>query len=431
MISTPSRLRFTHIGGCLARLGSRLVAEQSTGTAGAGPGPIGLRGALAHWHGEIIEGRSVGNLELFYDLVFVVLIARISHTLVEHLTLRGVAEFAILFALIMAAWQNGSMFHDLHARDDGRGRNIIFAEMTVLVVMSTFIGHAYGEDGRAFAWVYAGLFTLIAVQWWRVRLLDEERYRQLTGQYLAGMIAMIGLMVLSANVGADLRFWIWLGVALLYSLGAAGQVLMNRNFDEIGFHVTHAFTERMGLFVIIVLGETVAGVANGLLEADPRTLMTFVVGALTLQVAFGFWWTYFDTTRSLPPRRTVRSTPMWILLHLPLTGGIAAAGAGMVGLVGHATAEHPPVAAARLLGGAGALVLLATALIGLTLDDPRLAVIRRPATATLAGGAAAFVVVGLIPMAPWLTALLLGLIGLVCWFGLFALVATRAEWEQA
>ena len=127
----------------------------------------------------------------------------------------------------------------------------------------------------------------------------------------------------------------------------------------------------------------------------------------------------------------VRSTPMWILLHLPLTGGIAAAGAGMVGLVGHATAEHPPVAAARLLGGAGALVLLATALIGLTLDDPRLAVIRRPATATLAGGAAAFVVVGLIPMAPWLTALLLGLIGLVCWFGLFALVATRAEWEQA
>jgi low temperature requirement protein LtrA len=35
-------------------------------------------------HGEVIEDRSVSFLELFYDLVYVIVIARAAHTLAEH-----------------------------------------------------------------------------------------------------------------------------------------------------------------------------------------------------------------------------------------------------------------------------------------------------------------------------------------------------------
>ena len=42
-------------------------------------------------HGDVIEDRSVSFLELFYDLVSVVVIARAAHTLAEHVLWRGVA----------------------------------------------------------------------------------------------------------------------------------------------------------------------------------------------------------------------------------------------------------------------------------------------------------------------------------------------------
>ena len=51
-------------------------------------------------HGEVIEDRSVSFLELFYDLVYVVVIARAAHTLAEHVSWRGAADFAVVFGLI-------------------------------------------------------------------------------------------------------------------------------------------------------------------------------------------------------------------------------------------------------------------------------------------------------------------------------------------
>jgi low temperature requirement protein LtrA len=51
-------------------------------------------------HGEIIEDRTVSFLELFYDLVYVVVIGRAAHHLAEHVSWRGVGEFAVIFGLI-------------------------------------------------------------------------------------------------------------------------------------------------------------------------------------------------------------------------------------------------------------------------------------------------------------------------------------------
>ncbi len=37
-------------------------------------------------HGDVIKDRSVSFLELFYDLVYVVVVARAAHTLAEHVS---------------------------------------------------------------------------------------------------------------------------------------------------------------------------------------------------------------------------------------------------------------------------------------------------------------------------------------------------------
>ncbi len=73
-------------------------------------------------HGEVLEDRAVSFLELFYDLVFVVLIAQIAHTLAGDVSWAGFGRFAVVFSLIWVAWVNGSFYHELHGRDDGRSR---------------------------------------------------------------------------------------------------------------------------------------------------------------------------------------------------------------------------------------------------------------------------------------------------------------------
>jgi low temperature requirement protein LtrA len=51
-------------------------------------------------HGAIDPDRIVGPLELFYDLVVVVLVGQAAHHLAGHLTWEGVGDFAALFGLV-------------------------------------------------------------------------------------------------------------------------------------------------------------------------------------------------------------------------------------------------------------------------------------------------------------------------------------------
>ncbi|MGB7859927.1 MAG: low temperature requirement protein A [Acidimicrobiia bacterium] len=48
--------------------------------------------------GDVIEDRTVSFLELFCDLVYVVVNSRAAHTLAEQITWRSFAEFVVLFA---------------------------------------------------------------------------------------------------------------------------------------------------------------------------------------------------------------------------------------------------------------------------------------------------------------------------------------------
>jgi low temperature requirement protein LtrA len=70
-------------------------------------------------HGQSLRDRSVTNLELLYDLVYVAVIGQAAHHLAEDVSGRSIAEFAIIFAMVWIAWTNGSLYVELHGRQDG------------------------------------------------------------------------------------------------------------------------------------------------------------------------------------------------------------------------------------------------------------------------------------------------------------------------
>src|SRR5215510_6119928 len=131
-------------------------------------------------HTVTIPPSTVGRLP--YDLVYVVVIARAAHHLAEHVSVRGVPELAVVFALIWIAWINGSLYLELHGRQDGRTRSIVFLQMGILVLLAVFTADAAGGSGRGFALVYATYQVVQTGLWYSVWLQDRRDHPEFLAQ---------------------------------------------------------------------------------------------------------------------------------------------------------------------------------------------------------------------------------------------------------
>ncbi|WP_078662700.1 low temperature requirement protein A [Streptomyces bicolor] len=392
------------------------ASESRPGPAEAVPLGIGTRRWLfrpPRRHGEVDTARSVSFLELFYDLVYVVLIGQAAHTLAEDLSWRGTATFAVVFGLIWIAWINGTLFYELHGREDGHTRSLIFVQMLLLSLMAVYVGHADGDDGRTLAALYALLLALLSYQWYSVYRLDLPELRRTPRRYLIVMVAGIFLIAASVALSVDARLAVWAVFVVAWCSVECVVLIFWRRRPSYDV-VTDSMVERFGLFIIIVLGEVVIGVVNGLADTERSALVT-ATGLLGLAVGFGFWWNYADLVSRRLPRETGHSLATWIFVHLPLTMAVAAAGAGMVGLVEHAADHRTPAAVSWLMGGSVAVMLITTVVLLPTLADYDRYPAYKSVQALLVMAAVVALLAGWFRPAPWLLALILLLLLFATW----------------
>ncbi|WP_329563941.1 low temperature requirement protein A [Kitasatospora sp. NBC_01266] len=378
-------------------------------------------------HGEQPNERAVGPLELFYDLVAVVLVAQAAHHLAGKLTWRGLGEYAAVFGLVWIAWLNGSLHHELHGREDARARITFLLQILVLVPLGAFIPLAGGARGAAFAVTAGILFAILAVLWLLASRGDRPEYHSASSVFVAGTACCAAILAASALLPAAARVWTWGLLDLGYLIGFGAVVLGATPGATVTLNVTDALIERLGLLIIIVLGETVTGVVTGL-AAEPVSVLTVAVALIAVVVGFGAWWTYFDFAGHREPRQTPATTVQWLLAHLPLTAAVAAMGAAMVSLVEHAHASRTAPATSWVLCGGAAVVLVSTMLVAASLEawrgQPEL---YRPLSRTCATAAVACLALAALHPAP----LVLGL-ALVALFGIpWCLAVTyRLRYEE-
>jgi low temperature requirement protein LtrA len=410
----------------------QVINVQSISSGGAeGAGPLrsepGAVRRFRGWfwrppraHGQIEAERRVSFLELFYDLVYVVVIAQAARSLAGGVTLRGYLEFLVVFGVVWIAWVNGTLYYELHGREDGRTRTFVFVQMALLALLAVFTAGAAGDAGTAFAVVYIAFLAVMTWLWYTVRRQDAPEYMAGTARYLAVMVVSIAVFALSALLPADARIVVW----GLFSVGwivftlafgwASRRALVN------GIVPTDSMVERFDLLVIIVLGEVVTGVVNGLSAAD-KDVATLATGFGALLVGFGLWWIFFDVGGRRLPRLDGLAVNAWMGAHLPIAAAIVGAGAAMVGLIQHAHDPQAPAATSWLLGGSVALLLVALGLMTRTLADyERHAVIYRPLAFVMGAAAGVALLVGWWRPVAWLLALLLAAILAAVW--LFAVV---------
>jgi low temperature requirement protein LtrA len=89
----------------------------------------------------------------------------------------------------------------------------------------------------------------------------------------------------------------------------------------------------MGLFVIIVLGESILGVVVGLAGHEWDIYSSLSVG-LGLSIPFSPWWIYFDNIGGSAIRAATEKGKrgiyyIWLYVHFPLVVGLTAIGIGI------------------------------------------------------------------------------------------------------
>jgi low temperature requirement protein LtrA len=381
-------------------------------------------------HGDVVHDRRVSYLELLYDLVYVAVISQAATRLATDVSAPRFLEFAVVFGLIWIAWVNGTLYLELHGREDGRTRSFVFLQMGILALLAVFTGTAAGEGGAPFAVTYVAFLLVLVWLWNSVRRQDEPEVARVTKQYAVGLLVSAAIILASAFLPQDLRLVVWATFIVLWVSAMLLLSFRSRSFT-IGLTPTHAMVERFGLFTIIVLGEVVFGVVDGLSHVE-RDAITVGTGILALGIGLGFWWIYFDIVGGRLPRNEGRAIGTWILIHLPITLAIAAAGASMVSLIEHAHEPIAPDATVWLLAGSVAAVLVAQVINAWALADMQLvAVVYRPLAIAMCVAAVVALAMALLRPAPWLLVLALGALLSVLWiFAVVKFIRARA-WPPA
>jgi low temperature requirement protein LtrA len=262
-------------------------------------------------------------LELFFDLVFVVAIAQLADGLAEDPSVRGFLIFAGLFVAVWWAWVGYTFYADRFDTDDPPHRVLMIAGMFVVAVLASVIPDAFHGETASFALAYAGVRGIVVLlnarAWWHL-----PAARPLLNVYIPAFTASIVIFVVSAAVEPPYRYWLW-ALALAIDLGTP--LLSASRIRLVPIHTSH-IPERVGLFTIIVFGESVLAVVVGTSTVSWGA-ESAATAALGFAVAGALWWIYFDYVDTSIVGRTILAGQVYLYSHLPLLVGLTALGAGI------------------------------------------------------------------------------------------------------
>ncbi|MFN6566001.1 low temperature requirement protein A [Dendronalium sp. ChiSLP03b] len=274
------------------------------------------------------EERHATWLELFYDLVFVVAVSQLAHNLAGDISLSGWFGFVVLFIPIWWSWIGTTLYANRFDSDDTIRRLLVGLHMLTAAAMAINVHHGLGESSPGFAVSYALGRAVLVVEYIRAGI-HIPTARPLTSRYATGFAIAASFWLISAFIPVPWRFVLW-GLGIIIDFATP---LISRKF-QIGLlpHASH-LPERFGLFTMIVLGEAIIAVVNGVSEQkwDVLTVTSAVFGLI---IAFSLWWVYFDNLGGTPIQQArthgrVGLVNLWLYTHLPLVIGIAAAGVGV------------------------------------------------------------------------------------------------------
>lgn len=301
----------------------------------------------------------VGFVELFFDLVFVFAVTQISHSLLHHLTWLGALEAAMMTAAVWWAWIYTGWVTNWLDPERIPVRIALFVLMGLGLLMSTSVPEAFAERGLLFASAFLATSVFrSAFMLWASRkdaVLPRNFQRILIWQLLSGVFWIAGGLM-----QGETRIGLWLAaLAIDYAGPAAGYrvpglgVADTADWNVEGGHMA----ERVGLFVIICLGESLL-ITGATFAATPWTAEVILAAAVAFLGALAMWWIYFSAAHDAASEVISHATDSGALARLAYTycpilivAGIIVTAVGDELSLVHPSGHVGPATAAVLIGG--------------------------------------------------------------------------------
>ncbi len=308
------------------------------------------------------EPRHATWLELFYDLVFVVAVSQLAHNLSKDVSLTGFFGFVMLFLPVWWTWIGTTFYANRFDSDDIGRRLLMGVQMLAVAALAVNVHHGLDSSSVGFALSYAAARAVLVMEYlwagWHI-----PTARGLTTRYASGFAIAATLWLISAFVPIPFRFILW-ALGLLVDFATP---LSAKQFQlQFPPHLEH-LPERFGLFTIIVLGEAVIAVVNGVSEMEWNGMSVFAA-VCGFGIAFSLWWVYFENVGGSALRAAGASGRLavyqiWLYGHFPLVIGLAAAGVGVEHIISSKANLALPTAERWLICGSVALCFLALAIL--------------------------------------------------------------------
>lgn len=305
--------------------------------------------------------REVSPLELFSDLVFVLAAAQLTHHLVGHQTWQGALETAIGLVAVCGVWGFTTFEVTLLDIDRRATQAIVVVVMGLGLFMNAGIAHAFADGPWLF--VVPMVLALVGPSGYAALRAPHPALRRHFRQVLVWFTVSVPLWVAGAAVDHDSRLWLWSMAAAIDLVGSwsAHPLPGSAPTTTLAFDAEH-MVERMRLFLIILLGETVLTLGRVISEhhADATTLLLAAAGFVALVC---LWALYFARAEEVVVQHTAATGHRIRTVHVGLNviygvmAGLVVLAAGIESLVVHAHDNQAGVAGILLLAGPATYLL--------------------------------------------------------------------------
>jgi low temperature requirement protein LtrA len=258
---------------------------------------------------------TVSWFELFYDLVVVAAVGLTNDVFLADPTFSNAALSAMTMTALAWAWFVTTLYNNMFPGQDLIRRLLLLGQMAALVVAGLAVDQVHGIDNRKGLVAYGLALAIVAALIVRGSRTSGKPIpaKSVAPLAIAAAICLLGALDSASHSGY------YLVAALLASLLPILLTEYTRWNDASMIRLEH-LRERLGLFVLIILGEGFAQLVSALhfLGAIPRS----DIFALLFILSFAVWWIYFDGTFS---EHTDLAHVRWrltLLAHLTLVFGL-------------------------------------------------------------------------------------------------------------
>jgi low temperature requirement protein LtrA len=296
--------------------------------------------------------------ELFFDLVFVFAVTRVTSLVLEHPSGAGLGRGLLVLMLLWWAWGAYAWLTNAVDTNSTSSRAVILAAMGAMLIVAIAVPQASGINALAFA---LGYFAVRALHLVLFATAGGSQNRAAILRLAPGNLAASVLLIIGVFVPAGVQISLWI-LAVVIDYGTP----LITGVGGFTVHAAH-FVERHALIVIIALGESIVSIGAGVLHLEQPRITATIAAAVVLSLGLigGFWWAYFDREAELTERvlsmaqgarRAHFARDIFSYLHLPLVAGVVFVAVGIEGVMAQPLADLNGVYAI-CLGGGSALFL--------------------------------------------------------------------------